>query len=83
MPRPRPTPPPPPTRPQDHGFLVPGNPHLAPVQASSTPLLFSPTHPQDYGFLVPRNTHDTVKLRFDRGLVEVRVGAAGVGRLGW
>ena len=25
----------------------------------------------DYGFVVPRNPHDTVQLRFDRGLVEV------------
>lgn len=28
--------------------------------------------PQDYGFLVPGNPHETVQLRFDRGLIEVR-----------
>lgn len=31
----------------------------------------------DYGFLVPGNPHDTVQLRFDRGLVEVKVRWAG------
>ena len=34
----------------------------------------------DYGFLIPDNPHDTVQLRFDPGLIEVR----GAGRqAGW
>lgn len=36
----------------------------------------------DYGFLVPGNPHDTVQLRFDRGLVEVRLFACNAGVCG-
>ena len=36
----------------------------------------------DYGFVVPRNPHDTVQLRFDRGLVEVSE-TEGMALLAW
>lgn len=38
---------------------------------------------QDYGFVLPNNPFDTVQLRFDRGLVEVRGSWPLPPRSGW